>query len=237
MSVRIYKTSGLNKMCLPKKLICLCIQQYKELYGTKHKVPTNPQWYIIKKSETICNDLDVKVKLWAVSHNDSIFKWSKPWPSQNESSPGVVAFQSDGLNPTPVRQIHWTWKTCWHLPVLFLFCSLSHFLLLYISFLTLIRGTVILRRSFRFKHSFKRFPPVSLSLTHTYKIRFPFAQNCTFFRSHTFYASSKELGSYSKLKMCLSDLLPWADTCLPSRPQPSVLAHKHTNTAQIYTQK
>ncbi len=104
---------------------------------------------------------------------------------QNRSSPWIVTFQSNGLRPNagqtnPVDLRDMLTSACPR--------SLSHFLLS-ISSLALIRGTVILHSSSRFKQTVNRFPSIFLSLprSHTYTNHFPSVLHTNaFFPSHTF---------------------------------------------------
>lgn len=117
--------------------------------------------------------------------------------------------------------------------LLSLLLSLSHLLLLYISSLTLIRGTVILRSSSWFKHSFKRFHP-SLSFSHTHtQSSLPYAQNCTFSAFAPSMHHQKSWGLTRSWK-CVCQACCLEQARVSHRLQPSVVAHKHTNT-QKYT--
>ncbi len=107
---------------------------------------------------------------------------------QNRSSPWIVAFQSNGLRPNagqtnPVDLRDMLTSACPR--------SLSHFLLS-ISSLTLIRGTVILHSSSRFKQTLSTafHPSSSPSLTHIHKsLPFGFAHKCIFPLSHLYQTS------------------------------------------------
>lgn len=130
---------------------------------------------------------------------------------QNVSSPWIVVFQSNGLRPNagqtnPVDLRDMLTSAC---P-----SSLSHFLFS-ISSLALIRGTVILHSSFRFKLTLSNafHPSSSPSLTHIHKsLPFAFTHKCIFPLSHL-YQTSQGLTPRWK-HVCQGCFLPWAGTCL-----------------------
>ncbi len=149
---------------------------------------------------------------------------------QNRSSPWIVAFQSNGLRPNagqtnPVDLRDMLTSACPR--------SLSHFLLS-ISSLALIRGTVILHSSSRFKQTLSTafHPSSSPSLTHIHKsLPFGFAHKCIFPLSHL-YQTSQGLTPRWK-RVCQGCFLPWAGHMSPADHKkilrPAVLANTHTS--------
>lgn len=120
--------------------------------------------------------------------------------------PELWHFKAMDWDQTPVRQIQWIWETCWHLPVL----ALSPIFLLSISSLALIRGTIILHSSSRFKQTLSNafHPSSSPSLTHIHKsLPFSFAHKCTSPLTHLYQTSQV-------LCVCQGVFLPWTGTHL-----------------------